>query len=204
MDLKQYKEMITKQLLDDVRKQVAKENQIANGDYKSQRNANQYNQIQNQINEPDVDELEGGKIHFLKHMNKIGKSIAHTAKHVAHDVNKVAHSKEMKAVGKFALDTGKEIGQAATSEVVKQGSKALGDFAVNSAKTFLAEAPGMAMEAAPLMLMAAGIPDKKPRKKRVVSDKEKRRHALVRELMNEHKCKLCEANAYIKQNNIDY
>ena len=45
--------------------------------------------------------------------------------------------------------------------------------------------------------------DKKPRKKRVVSEKEKRRRALIRQLMQENNCSLAEASKHIKQHNIE-
>lgn len=44
----------------------------------------------------------------------------------------------------------------------------------------------------------------KPKKKRVVSDKMKRRNALVRKLMKENKMSLAQASKHIKLNNLKY
>jgi hypothetical protein len=45
---------------------------------------------------------------------------------------------------------------------------------------------------------------RKPKRTRTVSEKEKRRHALVRKLMQQHGCSLAEASRHIKENNIQY
>ena len=51
-----------------------------------------------EVEEPVDNEIEGGKIHFLKHM-----------KHFGRDINHAMHSKPMPAVGKFAVHhTGEE------------------------------------------------------------------------------------------------
>jgi len=200
MDLKQYKEMITKQILDDVRKQIAKEHKIATGSYTTKHVA-QYEDAAKPIpqklakkstkkvikkvaitppyeeeNDEDDDQLEeqGGKMHFLKHMKGFGRSVS-----------------------KF----GKKAGKAISNEVIKQGSQQLGKMALEGAKDFMTYAPIVAEDAAPLLL-AAGM--KKPKRTRVLSDKEKRRHALVRKVMDEHSCSLPEASKYIKQHNLTY
>lgn len=64
-----------------------------------------------------------------------------------------------------------------------------------------AAAPELAEEA-PLMMMAAGM--KKPKRTRQVSEKEKNRHALIRQLMNKHGCTLAEASKHIKEINLSY
>tara|TARA_B100002003_G_scaffold177284_1_gene165189 strand:- start:286 stop:867 length:582 start_codon:yes stop_codon:yes gene_type:complete len=193
MDLKQYKEMIKNQILDDVRKQIAKEHKIATGTYTTKHIA-QYEDVAKHIqpkkkttkktkkkilppplNEDDNElEEQGGKVHFLKHMKGFGKSVA-----------------------KF----GKKAGKAISNEVIKQGSQQLGKMALEGAKDFMTYAPVVAEEGAPLLL-AAGM--KKPKRKRLLSDKEKRRHILVRKIMNEHGCSLPEASKYIKQHNLTY
>ena len=200
MDLKQYKEMIKNQILDDVRKQIAKEHKIATGTYNTKHIAS-YEDIAKHIpkkmtkkttkkttkkvaitppyeedNDEDDDQLEeqGGKIHFLKHMKGFGRSVA-----------------------KF----GKKAGKAISNEVIKQGSQQLGKYALEAGKDFLTYAPEIAEEGAPLLL-AGGM--KKPKRTRVLSDKEKRRHALVRKVMNEHGYSLPEASKYIKQHNLNY
>jgi len=198
MDLKQYKEMIANQILNDVKKQIEKEKKMADGSYNTKHVA-QYENIaknvipkrtkkvikQNKVsppNEPDddgednTDQLEeGGKIHFLKHMKKFGRSVT-----------------------KF----GKKAGKAIENEVVKQGAKELGKVAIEGAKGFMTYGVPALEESAPLLL-AAGM-QKRPRKTRNVSEKEKRRHTLVKKIMNEHKCSLPQASKHIKENNLSY
>ena len=185
MDLKRYKQKVENQLRDDIRKQMESEQHRATGVTKAKPNKKKMAIKKSEIEEPD--EIEGGKMHFLKHM-----------KHFGRDINHAMHSKPMRAVGKFATDTGKEIGKAATSKVAKEVGSKLGEIGIGALKTaVIASNP----ELAPIV-MAAGM--KKPKKKRVLSEKEKRRHALIRELMQEHGCSLAEASKHIKENNIDY
>ncbi len=199
MDLKQYKEMIKNQILDDVRKQIAKEHKIATGTYTT-KHVPQYEDIAKHIpqkmtkkttkkttkkvaipppseeDSEDDNELEeqGGKVHFLKHMKGFGRSVA-----------------------KF----GKKAGRTISNEVIKQGSQQLGKMALEGAKDFMTYAPVVAEDALPLLL-AGGM--KKPKRKRLLSDKEKRRHALVRKVMKEHGCSLPQASKHIKENNLTY
>lgn len=52
--------------------------------------------------------------------------------------------------------------------------------------------------------MKRGKGKKKPRKKRVATDKMKRRNILVKKIMKEKGLKMIEASKYIKQNNLTY
>ena len=114
----------------------------------------------------------------------------------------------MKSMKKFGQDFGTSLKKAgikeATNAIAKEGvnfaKKNIGNL-VSGAEEVLPEALPVAEEAAPLLL-AAGM--QKPKRTRKVSDKEKRRHELVRKLMNKHGCSLAEASTHIKENNIQY
>lgn len=123
--------------------------------------------------------IQGGKIHFVKSMKKFGKDFGTSLKQAGI----------------------KEATNAIAKEGVDFAKKNIGSL-ISGAEAVLPEALPIAEEAAPLMLMAAGM--KKPKRTRKVSDKEKRRHELVRKLMNKHNCSLAEASSFIKENNIQY
>lgn len=92
-----------------------------------------------------------------------------------------------------------------SKEVADQGikfaKKNIGKL-MTGAEEVLPEALPVAEEAAPLMLMAAGM--KKPKCTRRVSEKEANRHALVRKLMKQHGCTLGKAWKHIKEENLSY
>ena len=106
--------------------------------------------------------------------------------------------KGLKSVGKVAVPILKNVGKT----VIKEATPVVKDIASKYtrdqlAKFLMKEAIPVAEEAAPLLL-AAG------RKPRMVSDKMKRRAALVRKIMKEHSMSLPEASKYIKENDMEY
>ena len=208
MDLKQYKEKIRNELLNDVRRQIEYEYGLAHlGHYahngskraKAKKKVVEEShdaQADEEEGDHDDDEIEGGKMHFLRHMKHFGRDIKHVA-------NKVGHSKAMKTIGKVATDTGKDIAKVATSKLAKEAGDQLTNMAISTAKGLVTVAPEVgevALETAPVLL--AGDMKKQP--KRVLSDKQKRRNELIRKLMKQHGCTLGEASSHIKQNNIAY
>lgn len=116
--------------------------------------------------------------------------------------------RNMKSMKKMGQDFGTSLKKAgikeATNAIAKEGvnfaKKNIGNL-ISGAEEVPPEALPIAEEAAPLLL-AAGM--KKPRRTRVVSDKEKRRHELVRKLMKKHGCSLAEASSFIKEKNLEY
>jgi hypothetical protein len=122
--------------------------------------------------------IQGGKFHFMKSMKKFGNDFGTSLKNAGI----------------------KEATNAIAKEGVSFAKKNIGSL-VSGAEQVLPEALPIAEEAAPLLL-AAGM--KKPRRTRIVSDKEKCRHELVRKLMNKHGCSLSEASSYIKEKNLEY
>jgi hypothetical protein len=80
---------------------------------------------------------------------------------------------------------------------------------MEAGKSMLSSAPvigeeaGMAVAENPeLLMLAAGM--KKVKKTRIVSEKEKRRHVLVKKIMQKQGVSLPEASNFIKSNNIKY
>ena len=122
--------------------------------------------------------VHGGKFHFAKSMDKFGKDLGDGLKKAG-----------ISAVSKEVADQG-----------VKFAKKNIGKL-MTGAEDVLPEALPVAEEAAPLLL-AAGM--KKPKRTRRVSEKESKRHELVRKLMKEHDCSLAEASSHIKKNSIPY
>jgi len=133
-------------------------------------------EIEQEVEDHIPNQVTGGKFHFAKSMKKFGSE----------------------------LGTGiKKAGIAEVSkEVAKQGMQFAKDNVGKLLSGAEAAAPELAEEA-PLLMMAAGM-EKKPKRTRQVSAKEKNRHALIRKLMNEHGCTLAEASKHIKANNLNY
>lgn len=145
---------------------------------------------------------EGGKIHIAKSLKSLGNIGNKALKKIGNNVDNAIST------------TGKNIAKGAQKEV-QQAAQGVAKDAFNTLKTgakdFMKAAPEIESgleasapeleEAAPLLL-AAGV--KKPRKKRQVSEKEKRRHELIRKIMKKHGYTLAEASKAIKQHNIDY
>jgi len=125
------------------------------------------------------DEVNGGKIHFVKSMKNFGKDFGHAMK-------KAGINEATKVIAQ---------------EGVKFAKNNIGNL-INGAEEVLPEALPFAEEVGPMALLAAGM--KKPKRSRKVSDKERRRHELVRHLMQKHGCSLAEASRHIKENNIEY
>ena len=113
------------------------------------------------------DELVGGKINFKKTMKK----------------------------------TGKELGQAvkkeAINQVAKEGVAFVKRNAVTAAKYAATEAIPMAEEAAPMLLMAAGM-------KKTQSQKQLNRATLIRKLMKKESMTMVEASSYIKNHDLKF
>lgn len=131
------------------------------------------------VAEDAEDEVHGGKFNFVKSMKHFGKDFGHAMK-------KAGINEATKVIAQ---------------EGVKFAKNNIGKL-VQGAEEVLPEALPVAEEVGPMALLAAGM--KKPKRTRKVSDKEKRRHALVRKLMQEHHCSLAEASKYIKEENIEY
>lgn len=154
-------------------------NPITNEDVKDDENMND-------------EEILGGKFNFIKTFKKAGNGLAKDLKGVGKTVKDTA----MKTVGSLA---GKEAGTAIYGQL-----KSMGSNLTSGLKGMMTEAPEMVAEN-PELLMAAGMKEtKKPKRPRKVSEKEKNRHALVRQLMNKHGCSLAEASAHIKQQGLKY
>lgn len=135
-------------------------------------------------------DLFGGKFHFVKSLEKAGKSAKKDLSNTASTIKNVG----LKTVGTLA---GKEIGTYAYNGLKDMGKSLM--QAAPEIETGLVESAPALEEAAPLMLMAAGI--RKPRKK---SEKEMRRHELIRLLMKKHGMTLAQASKTIKERNMEY
>lgn len=132
---------------------------------------------------------EGGKFHFVKSLNKAVKSIGNE--------------------GAKDLKTGANL---VKQEVIKQGAKEAGQYLYSgmkeAGKDFMTYAPEVAEGAATtaaenpeLMLLAAGMKEKKPRKKRNLSESEKQRHSLIKQYMQKYGVSLPEASSMLKKKN---
>jgi hypothetical protein len=117
------------------------------------------------------------KIDEMTGMNQDGGSFLKSMKKLGHSVSKGAS----------------KIGQ----QIVSQGTKELGKAAIGGIKDVLTN-PGTISEVAE----GAGI--KKERKQRTVSEKEHRRHALIRKIMDEKGCGMAQASKHIKENKLAY
>ena len=127
--------------------------------------------------------IGGGGKGFVRSMKKLGHSIS--------------HNKIVKGAVKGVVKTGKKVGTAVVNEAKKEGTK----YVVNGLKDMAMGATTAVAANPELLLLAAGM--KKPKQKRVLSEKQKRRHELIRELMKENHCSLAEASSYIKQHNLE-
>jgi hypothetical protein len=97
--------------------------------------------------------------------------------------------------------TGKQLGQAIKKEGINQAAKETVGFVkrniVTAAKYAATEAVPLAEEAAPMLLMAAGM-------KKTQSQKQLNRHALIRKLMKKESMTMVEASSYIKDHDLKY
>lgn len=224
MSLAEYRKHIQNQILSDYKTQAKKERLIKTGNYKNKKlvgggslsgkvlsnndiypsyggavgvpskfpsNSNDYYYDTDSDSDLDSDsdsdsdnKLSGGKINFIKSLKKVGNTIGNDLKQTGQTVGK-AVVKEVSKKGMQQLSQG----------IQKYGSQALKQ-AGQYASQFGAEAIPMAEEEAP-MLLAAGV--KKPRK---MSEKQLKRHALIRKLMKKHGMTMIEANKAIKEHNL--
>lgn len=224
MDLKKYRENIRNELLQGVNQQAVKQTLMKTGNYtkkttkkhvdlvedeikrvrqpmkrakpsaiiyNSDRNAHYTEGTSGSDDEASVESMPvvGGKMPGIKSLKKLGSDIVSGSKSAANDL---ASGTKKVVIATAAKELGTNIYSG-----LKSGAQSL----MSEAPIAAEEALPVAEEAAPLLL-AAGV--KKPRKKRVVSEKEQRRHALIRKLMQKHKCTLAEASNHIKKNNINY
>lgn len=132
------------------------------------------------------DEEHGGKVHMSKSMRHLGNAIKKTGSEFGTAVKKAGIN-----------EVSKTIAQEGVKFIKNNASKAL-----SGAEAVMPEVLPVAEEAAPLMLMAAGM--KKEKRTRQVSQKEASRHALIRKLMQKHGCTLAEASRHIKEKNLSY
>ena len=134
----------------------------------------------------DEKEYDGGKFCFVKSMKHLGHSMKKTGQEFGTALKKAGINEASRAIAQ---------------EGVKFAKDNIGKM-ISGAEAIAPEALPVAEEAAPLMLMAAG--KKKPKRTRTVSEKEKRRHALVWQLMQQHGCTLGEASRHIKEEGLSY
>lgn len=173
----------------------------------------------------DLKDIAGGKFNFIKSVKKAGKSINDEIKPEAkvnvEEGGKFNLGKSFKKMGKSiskdvntgakimkdtAIKTGASLAGKEAGEYLYSGLKEAGKSVMNYAPE-IAEDAGVAVAENPeLLLLAAGIAkkEKKVKKTHKVSDKEKKRHALVSKLMKQHGISLPEASKLIKSKNINY
>ena len=173
MDLKNFKQEITKQIIADITQQVHKELSLSN-------NGTRKSSV---ITNP-TEEEDGGNLRHLAH---------HIHKNITHVVNKNHVGRKLKnTVKNHVVPIAKDMAKTA----LKDGAMAM----VESNPELLPLLP----VANYTIDKAIGSGIKKPRKKREQSQKEKNRHALVRNLMKENNMTLPQASSYIKNNNLNY
>jgi hypothetical protein len=212
LDLIKYRQMIAKKLRDQTDKNVQVDQKIAKGSNMNNiRNNVRYltpnmptKHVQNENNavqdsdsdsdsELDWDAIKGGKFNFVKSIKKAGKSFGN-------DLGKGAKIVKDTAIKTGATMAGKDAGQ-----YLYNGLNEAGKDVMNYAPE-IAEDAGMTVAENPeLLLMAAGMEKvKKEKRPCKISDKEKKRHALVKQLMSKHNISLPEASKLIKSKNIQY
>ena len=156
---------------------------------------NDYLESDDEGNDTENENLyQGGKIHFLKSLKKVGKTM----------------SKDLNTAGKTfkntAIKTGATLAGQEAGTYLYNGLKTVGKTIANNAAAFgeealpIAEAYGP--EIAEAAVVAAGM--KKPKQKRQQSQKQINRGLLIKKLMNKHNISLPEASQIIKANNLKY
>lgn len=222
MDLIKYRQMIGKKLRDQIDNNVQVDRKMAQG-----ANANNNVRMKNDSDsesELDLKAIQGGKFNFIKDIKKAGKSIGNQANvNVAVSGGKVNVGKALKHLGNSigkdigkgvkvfkdtAISTGANLAGKEAGEYLYSGLKDAGKSIMNYAPE-IGEEAGMAVAENPeLLLMAAGMEkvkkEKKEKRPRTVSEKEKRRHALVSKLMIKYNMSLPEASKLIKSKNLQY
>ena len=113
---------------------------------------------------------------------------------------KINIGKDLHDIGTtFAKAGASVLGKEAGTSIVK-GIKSFGSSVAEEAPIAGEEALAVAPEAT---LLAAGM-NKKPKRNRTISEKEKKRHQLIRQLMQKHNINLSQASKFIKSKNIKY
>jgi hypothetical protein len=170
ISLEDYYAMVQQSLLDPNDKRNAKldaqEQQPA-----PQREATHVVDSEDEQPDEQVEEYDGGKIHFVKSLKSIGNS--KIVKGIIKDIQKVA---------------------------VKEGVKAL----KTGVKDLMTQQPMTSQQQIEIPVAEPVGGSIKKKTSRQLSDKTKRRHALIRKIMHEKKCTMVEANKYISQNKIEY
>lgn len=129
--------------------------------------------------------MVGGKGSIFKSLKKFGSSVG---EHILNEGEKV---------GKKVITTGaKQLENQATQAINNMGKQA-----ENQATEALGNS-GKEASGEDMMMMAGSI--KRAKHTRTPSDQTKRRHALVRKLMQEQKMSMTEANSYIKNHKLKY
>ena len=128
---------------------------------------------------PTMDNSSIG-LHGGSFFGKLGKSLKKEFKHVGHILAPVAKS---------ALNEAKSGAISIGNKLLSEGKEALKNEALKQIGATMGSEGAMS---------AAG----KPKRKRAVSAKMAKRHALVKKLMKEKGMTLPEASKYIKQNNL--
>jgi hypothetical protein len=140
---------------------------------------------------PNVDHhhsdlVQGGKFNFWKAVKGAFKHVGHVLEPIAKDA--------LHETKNFAID----IGNKAKSEPTKFGNDALNQAKSKLIDKLQSSLPSSLEEGVTLGAESgAGL-----KKKRKVSPKMAKRHALVRKLMKEHHMSLPEASAYIKHHGL--
>jgi hypothetical protein len=110
-------------------------------------------------------------------------------------------------IGKDLHDVGMSFAKAGASIIGKETGTAIVNGIKNFGNSVASEAPVIGTETAEVapeaMLLAAGM-NKKPKRNRTISEKEKKRHQLIRQLMQKHNINLSQASKFIKSKNIKY
>lgn len=225
MDLIKYRQMIGKKLRDQVDKNVQVDRRIAQGSNTGNiRNNVRFKNDSDTESELDLNAIKGGKFNFIKDIKKAGKSIQNQAPvNVAVSGGKINVGKSLKHLGNSigkdlgkgakmfkdtAIKTGATMAGKEAGEYLYSGLKEAGKNMMNYAPEIAEEAGMTVAENPELLLAAAGMQkvkkEKKEKRPRKVSDKEKRRHALVSKLMIKYNISLPEASKLIKSKNMQY
>lgn len=161
----------------------------------------------NDYNDDDDKKALGGKINFGKAFKSVGKSLKGVGKTLKNDGKQALDATKKVVIGYAAKDAGKYIydNMKSAGKNMLKGTEEIGtelEAASPEIEAGLEVGAEGAAEYAPLALMAAGM--RKPKQKRVQSDRQKRRGLLIKKLMSAHGMTLPEASSYIRDQNIQY
>jgi hypothetical protein len=226
-DIQKYRQMIGKKLIDQVDKQVAVDRKLIDrkkskdSDFAIKPNVKkivaQYNSDSDSDSDSDINlkAIAGGKFNFIKSIknaSKEPKTVENVSKggkiHIGKSLKNIGHSivkdvsKGATIIKDTAIKTGANMAGKEAGEYLYNGLKEAGKSMLSSAPV-IGEEAGMAVAENPeLLMLAAGM--EKVKKTRIVSEKEKRRHVLVKKIMKKQGVSLPEASNFIKSNNIKY